>query len=180
MSKKKLATVWLGGCSGCHMSLLDIDERILEIVKLADIVKCPIVDTKEFPAADITLVEGSVTSDEHLRELLHIREASKVLVSLGDCAVTANVTGLRNYFTKEEVLDCSYIQAVSNDKEGKTPDHPALLKLRDKAVPLHEIVRVDYMVPGCPPSADTIFYVLVELLHDRVPHLEQEGKLKYG
>jgi NAD-reducing hydrogenase small subunit len=180
MTKKKLATVWLGGCSGCHMSLLDIDERILEVVKLADIVKCPIVDTKEFPPADIALVEGSVTSDEHLHELIHIREQSKVLVAFGDCAVTANVTGMRNYLTKEEVFNYAYIQAVSNDKEGKTPDHPALLKLRDKVVPLQEIVHVDYVIPGCPPSADTIFYVLFELLNDRVPNLAQERKLKYG
>ena len=174
MSKKKLATVWLGGCSGCHMSLLDIDERILEVVKLADIVKCPLVDTKEFPQVDVALVEGSVTSDEHLHELLHIRKQSKVLVAFGDCAVTANVTGMRNYFTKEEVFNYAYIQAVSNDKEGKTPNNPALLKLRDKVVPLQEIVHVDYVIPGCPPSADTIFYVIFELLNDRVPHFEQE------
>ena len=180
MTKKKLATVWLGGCSGCHMSLLDIDERILEVVKLADIVKCPIVDQKDFPQADVTLVEGSVTSDEHLHELIHIRKQSKVLVAFGDCAVTANVTGMRNYFTKEEVFNYAYIQAVSNDKEGKTPNHPGLLKLRDKVVPLQEIVHVDYVIPGCPPPADTIFYVIFELLNDRVPNLEQERKLKYG
>jgi len=162
------------------MSILDIDERILEVVKLADIVKCPIVDGKKFPEVDIALVEGSVTSDEHFHELLHIRKQSKVLVSLGDCAVTANVTGMRNYFTKEEVLQTAYVDAVSNDKEGKMPNHPALLKLRDKVVPLHEVVPVDYLIPGCPPSADTIFYVLAELLNDRVPHLDQEGKLKYG
>ena len=180
MTKKKLATVWLGGCSGCHMSLLDIDERILEVVKLADIVKCPIVDQKDFPQADVTLVEGSVTSDEHLHELIHIRKQSKVLVAFGDCAVTANVTGMRNYFTKEEVFNYAYIKAVSNDLEGKVPNNPALLKLRDKVVPLQEIVHVDYVIPGCPPSADTIFYVIFELLNDRVPNLEQERKLKYG
>ncbi|MBF0503686.1 MAG: oxidoreductase [Candidatus Omnitrophica bacterium] len=180
MTKKKLATVWLGGCSGCHMSLLDIDERILDVIKLADIVKCPIVDTKEFPEADIALVEGSVTSDEHLHELLHIRKKSRVLIALGDCAVTTNVTGMRNCLTKEEVFNYAYIQAASNDKEGKTPDHPALLKLRDKVVPLQEVVKVDFSIPGCPPSADTIFYVLAELLNDRIPNLAQERKLKYG
>ncbi len=162
------------------MSVLDIDERILDVVKLADIVKCPLVDTKEFPQADITLVEGSVTSDEHFHELLHIRKQTKVLVALGDCAVTSNVTGMRNSFTKEEVFNYAYIQAVSNDKEGKTPNSPVLLKLRDKVVPLQEIVKVDYVIPGCPPSADTIFYVLAELLNDRIPNLEQERKLKYG
>jgi len=180
MTKKKLATVWLGGCSGCHMSLLDIDERILEVVKLADLVKCPLVDTKEFPPVDVALVEGSVTSDEHLHELLHIRKQAKVLVALGDCAVTANVTGMRNYLTKEEVFNYAYIKAVSNDLAGKVPDHPTLLKLLDKVVPLQEIVHVDYVIPGCPPSADTIFYVIFELLNDRVPNLELERKLKYG
>jgi len=180
MTKKKLATIWLGGCSGCHMSLLDIDERILDVVKLADIVKCPIVDGKEFPAVDVALVEWAVTSDEHWHELLHIRKQSKVLVAFGDCAVTANVPAMRNSFTKEEVFNYAYIQAVSNDKEGKTPNHPALLKLHDKVVPLQEVVNVDYVIPGCPPSADTIFYVLFELLNDRVPHLGQERKLKYG
>ncbi len=180
MSKKKIATVWLGGCSGCHMSLLDIDERILEVAKLADIVKCPIVDGKELPEVDVTLVEGSITSDEHLHEIRHIRERSKIVVAFGDCAITTNITGMRNYFTKEEVLAQSYIHAISNDGKGQMPLHPALLKLHDKVIPLHEAVNIDFYIPGCPPSADTIFYVLFELLNDRIPNLEQERKLKYG
>ncbi len=180
MTKKKLATVWLGGCSGCHMSLLDIDERILEVIKLADIVKCPIVDGKEFPEVDVALVEGSVTSDEHLHEIQLIRKRAKLLIAFGDCAVTSNVTGMRNYFSKDEVFNYAYIQAVSNDKQGKTPNHPALLKLQEKVVPLQEVVDVDFVIPGCPPSADTIFYVLFEFLNGRVPDLSQERKLKYG
>ncbi len=180
MSRKKIATVWLGGCSGCHMSLLDIDERILDVAKLADIVKCPIVDGKELPEVDITLVEGSITSDEHLHEILMIRKRSKTVVALGDCAITTNITGMRNYFDRQEVLDQSYVHAVSNDGKGKMPSHPALLKLHERVIPLHEAVHVDYYIPGCPPSADTIFYVLFELLNDRVPNLDQERKLKYG
>ena len=180
MSKPKIATVWLGGCSGCHMSLLDIDERILDLAKLADIVKSPIVDGKELPEVDITLVEGSVTSDEHYNELLHIRKQSKILVSLGDCAVTTNITGMRNYFPLKEVFDTAYVHAISNDNAGFVPDHPALLKLREKVLPLHEIVKVDVMIPGCPPSADTIFYVLTELLNNRHPELDADKKLKYG
>jgi len=180
MNKKKLATVWLGGCSGCHMSLLDIDERILDVAKLADIVKSPIVDGKEFPNVDIALVEGSVTSDEHWHEIKHIRAHTKILVSLGDCAVTANVTALRNPLSKEEVLKQAYLNAPSNDKQGTMPGHPVLLNLHEKVVALHEVVDVDYFIPGCPPSADTIFYVLFELLNDRVPCLEQERKWKYG
>lgn len=181
MSKKKLATVWLGGCSGCHMSLLDIDERILDIAKLADIVKCPVVDQKEYPEnVDIVLIEGAVASDEHWEELVHIRKNSKILISFGDCAVTGNVTRLRNSFTKDEVFDCSYVHALSNDKEGKRPDHPALLKLTEKVVPLHEVVHVDYYINGCPPSADQIFYILNEFLNDRVPETVTKGMYKNG
>ncbi|MBS1654887.1 MAG: NADP oxidoreductase [Bacteroidetes bacterium] len=180
MSKKKIATVWLGGCSGCHMSLLDIDERILDVAKLADIVKCPIVDGKEFPEVDIALVEGAVTSDEHLHEILNIRKKSKALVALGDCAVMTNVTGMRNYFQLEEVFNTAYVDAISNDKEGTVPDHPALLRLHNKVVPLQEVVTVDFVIPGCPPSADVIFYVLNEFLNDRIPHLSEAKKLKYG
>ncbi len=180
MAKKKLATVWLGGCSGCHMSLLDIDERILDVAKLADIVKCPVVDGKEFPDVDIALVEGSVTSDEHMREIKHIRKHSKILIALGDCAVMTNVTGMRNYFNLADVINASYLTAVSNDGEGEMPDNPQLLKLIDKVLPLQEVVRVDFVLPGCPPDADTIFYVLSEFLQDRVPNLAEAKKLKYG
>lgn len=178
--KKKLATVWLGGCSGCHMSLLDIDERILEVAKLADIVKSPVVDGKDFPDVDIALVEGSVTSDEHLHELLHIRKHSKVLIALGDCAVMTNVTGMRNYFHLKNVMETSYVNAISNDKEGAMPNHPALLRLHEKVLPLQDVVNVDFVLPGCPPHADTIFYVLTEFLNDRVPDLNKVHKLKYG
>ncbi|MFA5059724.1 MAG: NADP oxidoreductase [Candidatus Omnitrophota bacterium] len=179
MNKKKIATVWLAGCSGCHMSLLDIDERILDVVKLADIVKSPIVDGKEFPDVDVALVEGSVASDEHLREIKHIRAHSKILISFGDCAVTGNVSALRNFITKEAALNRAYIEAESND-QGLIPDSPEIQKLIDRVYPLHEIVKVDYYIPGCPPSADLIFYVLSELLCDRVPNLEEGRKLKYG
>lgn len=180
MNKKKLATVWLGGCSGCHMSLLDIDERILELIKLADIVKSPIVDGKKMPEVDIALVEGAITSDEHFREILHIRKQAKTLIALGDCAVMTNVTGMRNYFPLKEVVATSYVNAISNDAAGQLPDHPCLLRLNDKVVPLQEVVAVDFVIPGCPPDADTIFYVLFEFLNDRLPDLSKTKKLKYG
>jgi NAD-reducing hydrogenase small subunit len=180
MQKKKLATVWLGGCSGCHMSMLDIDEKILEIARLADIVKCPIVDGKELPEVDLTLVEGSVTCDEHLLDIKHIRKQSKILVALGDCAVTTNITGMRNYFPLKEVFDTSYRNAISNDHLGEVPGHPSLLRLHDKVVPLQEVVTVDFVIPGCPPNADIIFYVMNEFLNDRQPDLAQVKKLKYG
>ena len=180
MAKKKLATVWLGGCSGCHMSLLDIDELILEVAKLADIVKSPIVDGKDLPDVDIALVEGSVTSDEHMEEIQHLRKKSKTLIAFGDCAVMTNVTGMRNYFNLKDVVDTSYVSAISNDGEGHVPNHQALLRLNENVYPLQDVVPVDFVIPGCPPDADTIFYVLSEFLNDRIPDLREAKKLKYG
>jgi NAD-reducing hydrogenase small subunit len=175
--KKKLATFWLGGCSGCHMSLLDIDERILEVAKLADIVKSPIVDGKAFPEVDIALIEGAIANAEHLEEIQVIRRQSKVLVAFGDCAVTANVPSMRNPIRKEAVLRRSYLE-VPGTVNGLIPDQE-IAPLIDRVRPLHEVVRVDCYLPGCPPSADLIFHVLFELLNDRMPVLDQE-KLKYG
>ena len=162
------------------MSLLDLDERLLDIAAMADIVRSPIVDGKELPPVDIALVEGSVTSDEHAAELQHIRRQSRLLVSLGDCAITTNVTGMRNAFRVADLLRNAYAEAASNDGHGSMPGDSALLTLQDKVLPLHELVAVDYMIPGCPPDADTIFYVLSELLQDRVPDLAAQQKLKYG
>ena len=175
--KKKLATVWLGGCSGCHMSFLDLDERLLEIAQWAEVVKCPLVDQKEFPEADVVLVEGAVANAEHEEELVTIRARAKVLVAFGDCAVTANVASLRNAWPKETVLRRSYVE-VPGTVNGLVPTEE-IARLIDRVRPLHELVRVDYFLPGCPPSADLIHYVLVELLHDRVPVLD-EARLKFG
>jgi NAD-reducing hydrogenase small subunit len=175
--KKKLATVWLGGCSGCHMSFLDLDERLLEIAQWADVVKSPVVDQKEFPEADVVLVEGAIANAEHEDEIELIRRRARVLVAFGDCAVTANVPSMRNYWSKEIVLRRSYLE-VPGTVGGLVPTEE-IAPLIDRVRPLHEAVKVDYYLPGCPPSADVIHYVLVELLHDRVPVLD-EARLKFG
>ncbi len=181
MSKKKLATVWLGGCSGCHMSLLDIDERLLEVVKLADIVKSPVVDGKDFSPVDIALVEGAISSEEHLEEIKHIRENAKVLVAFGDCAVTSNVPSLRNQVGTDVCLKRAYVEAESN-VPGKLPpgDGQGVSPLLPKVMPLHQAVKVDYFLPGCPPDADLIFEILSALLNDKVPDLPNERKAAYG
>jgi len=175
--RKKLATVWLGGCSGCHMSFLDLDERLLEIAQWADLVKSPVVDQKEFPEVDVVLVEGAVANAEHEEEIVLMRRRSRVLVAVGDCAVTANVPSMRNSWSKEVVLRRSYLE-VPGTVEGRVPTEE-VAALIDRVRPLHELVKVDYFLPGCPPSADLIYYVLTELLHDRVPVLD-EARLKFG
>ncbi len=161
----KLATVWLDGCSGCHMSLLDMDHRLLTLLEQADLVYSPLVDQKNFPEdVDITLVEGAVSSEDDLAKILKVRAHTKILVSLGDCAVTANVPSLRNPIGVKAILD-----RVSAGAVTKQPDTVPILC--PQARPVHTVVRVDLFVPGCPPSADTIYTVITELLAGRQPDL---------
>ncbi len=176
IGKTRLATVWLSGCSGCHMSFLDQDEQIIVLSEKVELVYSPLVDIKDFPEnVDLTLIEGAVGNEHQLDLLKLVRERSKIIVSLGDCAVTANVAGLRNSWVESEAaLKRAYLENV-DIKPGIPTDVPKLLK---KAYPLHEAVKVDYYVPGCPPSADLINYVLTEILSGRTPNME--GKSKYG
>lgn len=177
MSRIRLATVWLSGCSGCHMSFLDQDEKILELAGKIELVYSPIADVKDFPEnVDITLVEGAVGNEEQLELLKMIRGNSRILVALGDCAVNGNVTALRNSLrnSDKEVLKKAYIDNA-NLKQGVPRQVPRLLK---RVIALNEVVNVDCYVPGCPPPADLINHVLKELLEGRTPVLE--GKFKYG
>lgn len=176
MSKKKLATVWLDGCSGCHMSFLDLDERLIELAGKVDLVYSPLVDNKEFPPdVDLTLVEGAVSSEEDLHKIKTIRGRTKVLVSLGDCAVTANVPAMRNPFTVDSVYDRAYRETAT--LAPGTPNE-VIPRLLSYARPVHEVVAVDVYIPGCPPSADVIFYALSELLEGRQPELM--SKTRFG
>jgi len=174
MSKIKLATVWLDGCSGCHMSLLDIDESIALVAQKADIVYGPLVDAQEFPeGVDVTLVEGAVANQDDLKLAQQIRKRSRMVVSLGDCAVTGNVPAMRNSIPVKPLLDRVYVQGATATPQVPVDGVPALLK---RAVPVHEVIAVDLHVPGCPPSASTILYVVAELLDGRKPDLTSKAK----
>ena len=174
MSKVRIATVWLDGCSGCHMSFLDMDERILDIAGLIDLVYSPLVDIKEFPeSVDVTLVEGAVSSEEDLHKIKMIRGKTKILVALGDCSVTSNVPGMRNCFKPSELLERAYIENADLQQQIPTTSLPPLLP---KARPIHEFVKVDVFIPGCPPSADTIFGAVAELLAGNMPVLGSEAR----
>jgi NAD-reducing hydrogenase small subunit len=162
MSKLKLATIWLDGCSGCHMSFLDLDERLLTLGELVDIVYSPIVDAKEFPdQVDILLVEGAVASSHDAEKVKKAREHAKLLVAIGDCAVTGNVPAMRNPVGCESMLDRVYIENASLQQQIPTVGLP---KLNEWVRPLHEFVKVDVYLPGCPPSADTFFTALTALI----------------
>ena len=163
MSKLKLATVWLDGCSGCHMSFLDMDERLLELAELVDLVYSPLVDTKEFPdQVDITLVEGAVSSVDDEKKIKKVRDHSRMLVAMGDCAITGNVPSMRNPIGPEAILDRAYIQNASAQQQIPCVVVPRLLKI---VRPIHEFVKVDVFLPGCPPSADTFHAALTALVN---------------
>ena len=162
MSKLKVATVWLDGCSGCHMSFLDMDERLLKLAELVDIVYSPIVDAKEYPdQVDIALVEGAVASEDDEKKIKKIRAHTKVLVAMGDCSVTGNVPSMRNPFGPEKILNRAYIENASAQQQIPNQVVPKLLRV---VRPVHEFVKVDVHLPGCPPSAETFYKALIALV----------------
>lgn len=178
VTRPRVATVWLGGCSGCHMSLLDMDERLLNLAEQMDLVYSPLMDIKEFPAAvDITLVEGAVANEDHARMLRVVRERTDVLVAFGDCAVAGNVTALRNPLGSPlPVLQRAYGTDASQIP-GLGPNASEVPPLVDKVQMLRGLVAVDYYLPGCPPSADLIFFVLSELIAGRTLDLRSRAVL---
>lgn len=159
MSRPRLATVWLDGCSGCHMSFLDMDERLLELAQHADLVYSPLVDVKEYPEdVDVCLVEGAVSTTDDWAKIRTVRARTKTLVSFGDCAVTANVPSLRNPIGAQPLLDRAYVENVDLNPGIPVRVVPALT---DRSVGVHKAVPVDVFLPGCPPPADVIYETLL-------------------
>lgn len=183
MDKIRLATVWLAGCSGCHMSFLDLDEWLFELVKYAEIVHSPIADIKEYPEnVDVCLVEGAIANAENLELIYKIRDRTKLLISFGDCAVTANVPAMRNMMggdNADRVLRRSYLEL--GDITPQLPNAPGIVpELLEKVIPVHEVVKVDLFLPGCPPSADRIKAAIAPLLEGKSPLMEGRDMIKFG
>ena len=182
MDRLRIATVWLGGCSGCHMSFLDLDEFLIDLADAVEIVYSPVVDVKEYPEnVDVCLIEGAVCNEDNLEILHKIRARTKVLVSFGDCAVTANVPAMRNPFgpdNAESVLQRAYVENAQNNPGVPKADGivPQLLK---RVVPVHEMVHVEYFLPGCPPPAARIKTLVGQVLAGQTPKLEG-ANLKFG
>ncbi|QOG13109.1 hypothetical protein [Arcobacter sp. FWKO B] len=179
MSKARIATIWLDGCSGCHMSILDMDERLIELSSLVDIVYSPYVDQKEFPQdVDLCIVEGAISTDHDLEMIQLIRKNSKKILALGDCAVTGNISAMKNLFGTDAVLQKGYFDLADINKENKAPSL-VVPRLLDKVIPLNEAVDIDYFVPGCPTPADAIYEVIKAVLQGRsinISELTRFGK----
>jgi len=177
MSKPIVATTSLAGCFGCHMSLLDIDERILELVELIEFNKSPINDIKKFTKkCDIGLIEGGVCNSENVHVLKEFRENCRILICVGECAIMGGLPALRNNISLRECLEEAYLNgpSVENSQDLIIPDDEDLPLLLNKVYPCHEVVKIDYHLPGCPPRADLIYNALVALITDKPMEIPYE------
>jgi NAD-reducing hydrogenase small subunit len=183
----RFATVWLAGCSGCHMSFLDLDEWLFELAQQVDVVFSPVAsDVKEYPeGVDVCLVEGAVANADNLELALQVRQRTRLVISFGDCAVTANVPGLRNLWaqvdggSRQSVLDRGYLELA--DTGAQHPHAPGIVpELLERVLPLHEVIPVDLYLPGCPPSADRIRAAIEPLLRGALPAMEGPAMLQFG
>ena len=185
-AKLRLATVWLAGCSGCHMSFLDLDEFLFDLAEKVDVVFSPVgTDVKIYPEnVDIALVEGAVANVDNLELALQVRQRTALVISFGDCAVTANVPGLRNLLdgghdSAKAVLERGYLELA--DATGQLPFAPGIVpELLPRVLPLHAVIPVDIYLPGCPPSAERIREAITPLLAGERPAMEGAAMLRFG
>jgi NAD-reducing hydrogenase small subunit len=180
MDRLRFATVWLGGCSGCHMSFLDLDEWLVELAGQVELVYSPIMDVKTYPEhVDLVLVEGAICNEEHLEMAHLVRQRTRLVVSFGDCAVTGNVSAMRNPLGEaKNVLQRAYIEGA--DLRPQIPQAAGLVPvLLDRVKPLHEVIPVDYYLPGCPPLADSIRSLLAQLLEGKPVQLTA-NEIRFG
>lgn len=171
--KIRVATTSLAGCFGCHMSFLDIDERMLELAELVEFNRTPITDIKHCSNCDIGLIEGGVCNSENVHVLREFRSNCKILVAVGACAINGGLPAMRNFIPLEECLTEAYIDGIGVEN-AQIPSDPELPLLLENVHPIHEIVKVDYYLPGCPPSADVFWKFLTDQIGGREPSLPYE------
>ncbi len=169
-----MATASLAGCFGCHMSILDIDDRILQLIELVEFNKSPVDDIKTFTKqCDIGIIEGGCCNSENVENLITFRKNCKILISLGECAIMGGLPAMRNGIPVEECLKEAYIDSPTVD-DNIIPNDDELPMILDRVYPCHEIVKIDYFLPGCPPRADLIWEALVALLTGKELNLPYE------
>ena len=171
-SKIRIATTSLAGCFGCHMSFLDMDERLVALLEHVELNRSPLTDIKHCGPCDIGLVEGGVCNAENVHVLREFRDNCRILIAVGACAINGGVPAMRNHYTLRECLEESYLNEVGVENP-QIPDDVELPLLLDKVHPIHDVVHVDYYLPGCPPSADEFLKVLGDLLGGKEPSIPQ-------
>ena len=161
--KVRVATVSLAGCFGCHMSLLDIDERLIELTEQVEFDRTPLTDVKELGKCDLGIIEGGVANAENVETLREFRRRCRLLVAMGACAITGGIPAMRNQYSLRECLEESYLNGMGLE-DAQLPNDPEIPLLLDRVHPVHEVVKIDYFLPGCPPSAEMIWTFLQEIL----------------
>jgi NAD-reducing hydrogenase small subunit len=179
-TKPRVATVSLAGCFGCHMSILDIDERILRLADLVEFDRSPINDFKDFQGrCAVGIVEGGCCNEENVHVLEQFRKQCDALISLGECAINGGIPAMRNNIPLRECLEEAYVKSPGvYNPSGVIPNDPEIPLLLNRVYPCHEVVKIDHFIPGCPPSADTIWDTLVNLLTGK-PLDPAYGRIKY-
>jgi NAD-reducing hydrogenase small subunit len=180
MAKVKIATDWLAACAGCHMSLLDIDERIVPLLDLVEFTSSPVTDLKHPPKDGVTvgILTGAISNTHNIEVARRMRERCQILIAVGDCATFGGIVAMRNMVGTEAALQRAYLETETT-VDGLIPDSPELGKPLDMVTGLDKVVKVDLFIPGCPPSADALFYALSELLAGRVPVVLPAEYFKY-
>ncbi len=180
MNKKKtVATISLAGCFGCHMSFLDLDLNLIELFTLVDLRKSPLTDIKELDdSVDIGIIEGGVCNNENVEVLRAYRKKCKILISLGECAIMGGLPALRNNIPLSSCLKEAYINGPTTNSLGIIPQHEDIPEILDKVYPCHEVVKIDYFIPGCPPSGETIWTAIKSIVAGEDPHFSYE-MIKY-
>lgn len=171
MSKLRVATTSLAGCFGCHMSILDIDERILDLVELVEFDRSPLTDIKHCGPCDLGIIEGGLCNAENVHVLREFRQHCKILVAIGACSVNGGLPAQRNNLPLGEILEEVYHTSIGLAAGSRIPNDPELPLPLNKVHALHEVVKIDYFLPGCPPSGDAIWKFLTDLLAGRTPEL---------
>jgi len=169
--KLKVATVSLAGCFGCHMSLLDIDERLLDLLELVEFDRSPLTDIKTIGRCDLVLIEGGLCNSENVHVLREFRAKCKILVAVGACAINGGLPAQRNQMDVGQIMRDVYCTQVGSSPGNQIPNDPELPLPLNRVHPIHEVVHIDYFLPGCPPSGDAIWFFLTELLAGRIPNL---------
>lgn len=172
--KLKINTEWLSGCGGCHVGIVDLHEKLLEVLGNVELLRCPVLtDPKGYPQADIGLIEGAIRSEHDRHAAIAMRKACKRIVAFGTCAVYGGLPGAALAHSSEEILDAVYRSNPTT--RGSAPPSLDVSSLEKAVTPLDEVIEVDLYLPGCPPHAAFIFDALMSLARGREPKAKQES-----